>query len=145
MTAMNALEWIKSADRLQRLQAARELGESGKVSKEIIDTLIHAVRDPDFAVAGEACRSLSLLGDRTIIPRLIEERSAAIAELKREGHVFHERDGDREMGLTIALICLSTEEECRELAKHGNAFERHFIARKLQGASTGELWGPLTS
>jgi hypothetical protein len=110
---------------------------------EGLQSLLRAIRDEDLQAACEAAQSLALLGDRSIVPRLIEERAAVRAELNAGDCLVDASEGRREMALTMAIISLLTPAECETLLESGNEFEKYMVRRKRAVASTEEFWGPL--
>jgi len=112
---------------------------------EVLQSLLRAVRDDDLQVACEAAQSLALLGDRSIVAHLIQEREAVRAELNAGDRLVDASEERREMALTMAIISLLTPAECETLLESGNEFENYMVRRKRTVASTEEFWGPLRS
>ena len=134
---------LDSADWRERLQAVHDLGRDHVGSSEILPALLQAVHDREFCVAYEAVRSLALLGDSSVVPRLIEERQAVIREWNTVDGFIDTSERSIEGALTMAIISLMSPDECNKLLQTGDDFEKYMVRRKYSVASTEEFWGPI--
>ncbi len=132
---------LDSPDRQERLQAAHDLGFTPIATPAVFHGLLGAIRDAEFSVAYEAVKSLALLGDRSVLPLLIEERQAVIAKEHPSDEFFDASAGSIEPALTMAIISLLTPTECEKILETGNQFEKDMVRRKHSVASTEEFWG----
>jgi HEAT repeat protein len=134
---------LDSPDWRERLRAAQDLGRSQAANPGALEALLRALRDEEFAVAYEASRSLALLGDRSVLPRLLAERQAAVAATNPREDLVDTSGRSVEPCLTQAIVSLLTPAECDALLEAGREDEKWFIRRRRSVASMEEFWGPL--
>jgi hypothetical protein len=134
---------LESDDWRERLEAVRDLGRTHSDAPEALESLLNATRDKVFAVAYEAARSLAILGDRSVLPRLIEARQAIVSEMHATGEFIDTSDRSVENALTMAIIALLSPQEAEKLAETGNEFEKYMVRRKASVSSIEEYWGPI--
>jgi hypothetical protein len=112
---------------------------------KVVQSLLQTARDEDVEVACNAIQSLASLGDRSIVPCLMQERDAVRAELNAGDRLVDASEARREMALTMGIISLLTPAECEALVERADEFEKYMVRRKFTVSSVEEFWGPLRS
>jgi hypothetical protein len=136
---------FNSPDPQERLGAIKALNNNSALTPHDLQALLAALRDESHVVAGESARLLAQLGDRSVMPHLIEERRTLLASFTVTERQVDTTSKTVEPCLTMAIVWLQTPEQDQELLTRGTDFEKWLVQRKRTAASLDEYWGPLRS
>jgi hypothetical protein len=93
-------------------------------------------------VVWEVAKAVALLGNRSVIPYLIQEEQACVDELN-SFHADRRYDASEEqrlMAVAQARIWLLTPAECESLLETASEFEKGLVHRKQSMASLEKFW-----
>ena len=128
-----------------RLQAVQALEPSQPVNPEVVQSLLRVFREEQLWVVWEVAKAVARLGNRSVIPYLIQEEQACVDEFnnfnadRRFGYDASEEQ--RLMAVAQARIWLLTPAECESLLETASEFEKGLVHRKQRMVSLEEFWG----